>query len=98
MCMVDACLRIDGSVVGDGRLVQVAKDPRHNCYCGIPIHVAVKPAEHDVQRLRCFLTTAFAGGAEERFIDMAVEALSWYGITQPPVQVSLWCRVIPTGA
>ena len=62
---------------------QLAKGPHHACYLHIPICLGDAIADDDLFRMRTFLTTTFAGNADGRFLDMAMEALSFRSCILP---------------
>jgi hypothetical protein len=65
------------------RLEQKNKTPENDCYIHMPCSLAYKPSDANVERLRRFMATTFAGHPESRLIDASMEALCLFGRPMP---------------
>jgi len=84
ICYTDAMFEIDNTKPpGRGRFKQVDKANSPDCYTYIPVSMHVKVDEEVARKIRLMLCTTFADNPEARFMDAAMEALSFYGIEVP---------------
>ena len=90
VCMQDALYKINTDGNAADRFEQLRKDGESaTCYFGIPVSLGMPLPDWAVEKVRLFLATTFAGCPAGRNMDMAVEAIAWYGEVQPPVQLIL---------
>jgi len=83
----DTCLAFGRSEVSGSfrcpRIAGVKKDTMNHCYLHIPVSLTVKASKASVDRLRLYFCTTFAGSPGGRQLDMAMEALAFYGKPLP---------------
>ena len=85
---LDACIKLVKTPSGI-TLQQVPKSVANDCYVHIPVSLAWKPADADIQRLRRALCTGYAGQPYGRKAVTAMECLSLLSCTMPQLCIVL---------